>query len=75
MLMDVATKTRLDANGGGLIDFQQSFQQRFQQLQLQRDSSDELIKARLGRCLCLKHPACGLAYRRTRVRSRGADLH
>lgn len=30
----------LDVNGGGVIDFYQ----RFQQLQLQRDTSDELIK-------------------------------
>lgn len=36
----------LDANGGGVIDFYQ----RFQQLQLQRDTSDELIKARPTGC-------------------------
>lgn len=30
----------MDLNGGGILDFYQ----RFQQLQLQRDTSDELIK-------------------------------
>lgn len=39
----------MDLNGGGVLDFYQ----RFQQLQLQRDSSDELIKVRtLSALLC-----------------------
>lgn len=40
--MAALPKIMMDANGGGFIDFYQ----RFQQLQLQRDSTDELIRVR-----------------------------
>lgn len=40
--MAALPKIMMDANGGAFIDFYQ----RFQQLQLQRDSTDELIRAR-----------------------------
>lgn len=43
----------LDVNGGGVIDFYQ----RFQQLQLQRDTSDELIKVCSA---ALAHVSCHL---------------
>lgn len=46
--MEAVPKIMMDANGGGIIDFYQ----RFQQLQLQRDTSDDLIKARPARPPC-----------------------